>query len=358
MYHDPRRSNVLSQTCRQPAFQHGGRFLLVLAALVPLLGCSVLSSETEEDFNSPAAGMLQLASQMRARGDYVAAQDFYQRALQRDPNNISALKGMAYAQEQLGNTQGAAETCQTAVKIKHDDPELQRSYGRVLLSLDKPAEARDAYKEALGIDDDDAKAMNGLGIALDHLGDHKAAQKQFEKALKREADNLTTMNNLAYSYVLTGQYDDAIKLLEPVQNNPKTTPALRQNLALAYGLAGMELDAERVAKMDLPPQKVKENLAYYKRQRAELAVSTTPYAELGTYSTEALAAAQIEKLQSSLSSYGDGLKPVILPEVGAPGGTPRFAVRMMGCNKPDELKVFCDQLAKKGIPCVPRGPRS
>jgi hypothetical protein len=146
-------------------------------------------------------------------------------------------------------------------------------------------------------------------------------------------------------------------LLEPHIKAPGATAALRQNLALAYGLAGMNMDAERVAKMDLPPDKVKESMAYYKRHRAEIAVTTAPYAELGTYATEALAESEINRLQEQFDETGVDLKPVIAPQVAAPGGTPRFAVRMMGCAKPDDVKVFCDQLAKNNIPCVVRGSK-
>ncbi len=341
MNHDFCRGNVLSKPV--------GRLMLIVAVLVPLWGCA---PDIAEDYDSPAAGMAQLGAQMKARGDYVAANDFYQRALQRDPKDVVALKGMAYTQEQLGNPEGAVVTYYDAIKLKPKDAELRKGLGKVLIALDRPGEARDQFKAALDIDDEDPKAINGLGIALDYLGEHKEAQKQYEAVLKREPDNLSTLNNMAYSYILTKNYDRAIKLLEPEQRNPRATPALRQNLALAYGMAGMDLDAERVAKMDLPSNKVKENLAYYRHQRAEQAVSSTPYAEIGTYATEAMAAAQIEKVEPTLNKAGPGLKPVILPQVAAPGGTPRFTVRMMGCGKPDELKFFCDQLAKKGIPCV------
>lgn len=63
---------------------------------------------------------------------------------------------------------------------------------------------------------------------------------------------------------------------------------------------------------------------YYKRQRAELAVSVTPYAELGTYASEAQAVAQIERLRGAVSKVGGYLKPVVMPEVTSPGETPRF----------------------------------
>jgi hypothetical protein len=100
---------------------------------------------------------------------------------------------------------------------------------------------------------------------------------------------------------------------------------------------------------------VRENLAFYKRRRAELAVSTAPYAEIGVYATEAMAAAEIERLKPHMDRAGPGLKPVIEPEVTVPGGTPRFTVRMLGCTKPDEVKAFCAIMAKRGIPCLARG---
>jgi len=345
MTHAPLQRNTASRFTR-------GSVLLI--ALILSAAC-VMTPDKPEDFSSPAFSMVQIAGQLQAKGDLAGAADFYQRALQRDPKDVVARKGLAAILEKTGNLIGASEQYREALKAKPRDAELLRGYGRTLIALDKPAEARDEYKAALDIDDDDAKAHNGLGVALDYLGDHKAAQKEFEEALQLDKDDLATINNLAYSYILTRDYDKAIKLLEPEQNNPKATPALRQNLALAYGLAGMDADAERMAKIDLPPKKVKANLAYYKQQRAELAVTTAPYAEVGTYATEALAEAQIAKLQPQLDRAGSGLKPVIKPEVASPGGTPRFTVRMLGCAKPDEVKNFCDYLAEKGLPCVAHG---
>lgn len=351
MTHDPRLSNALSRRVLNKALEG---FVLVLTLAV-LGGCSIIPPDDPIDPSSPAAGMVRIAEQLRARGDIGGAADFYTRALQRDPNDIVAHRGMAILYDQSGRPAEAAEEYRAVIKLRPHDADARRNLGRELLALEKPAEARDAYAAAIEIEPGDAKAMNGLGIALDYLGEHESAQKQFEAALKEEPDNLTTVNNLAYSLILSGRNGEAIKLLEPHVKDKKASTALRQNLALAYGLSGMDIDAERVAKMDLPPQKVKESLAYYKRKRAEKAVSTAPYAELGTYATEALAEAQIYKLQQQIEESGVDLKPVIAPQLAAPGGTPRFAVRMMGCAKPDDVKVFCDELAKNNIPCVVRG---
>lgn len=352
MNHAPERRNALS---RQQDFRFSCFFkqLPVLLVLLAMTGCA-LAPDDLENADSPAAGMVRLAEQLRTRGDYRGAADFYTRATQRDPDSMQAHRGLADVYEHLGLTAEAANEYRAVLKHRPDDLETRRNLGRVLLAMEQPAEARDAYAAALELDSHDTKALNGMAVALDHLGEHEKAQKYYEKVLQQDPDNLATINNLAYSNILSGNSGEAVRLLEPHLKSPGATTALRQNLALAYGLSGMMADAERVAKMDLPPQKVKEALAYYKSKRAEKAVTTAPYAELGTYATEALAETEIHKMQAHIDEAGVDLKPVITPQVAAPGGTPRFAVRMMGCAKPDDVGVFCDQLAKHNIPCVIR----
>lgn len=288
---------------------------LILACLA-LVAC-VETPPQQTDSDSPA----QLAQAAFKRGDHAAAAELTKQAIERDPQNIA----------------------------------LRRDLGRFYMMLDNPGDAREAYKAALAIDGADPKALNGLGVALDQLGDHEGAVRQFESALKIEPANLATINNLAYASIQAGHYSDAIKRLEPHVKAAGATPALRRNLALAYGLAGMDVDAERVAKMDLSPAQVKANMLYYKQRRAELAVSSTPYADLGSYATEAMASAQIRKLQEQMEGSGVDLKPVIAPEVTTPGGTPRFAVRMMGCTKPSDVETLCQTLEKSGVPCIAKG---
>lgn len=329
-------------------------FAVFASIIISICGCTGPTEETYREA-SPAEGLVRIAEQLYSRGDLAGASDFYQRALNHDPNNFQARKRIAEIMEKTGREDLAVEEYRALAKLKPRDSEIYRNLGRVLLALEKPAEAREAYMKALSITDDDAKAINGLAIALDRMGEHEAAQKRYEAALKIEPENIVTINNLAYSKILLGDYEEAIRLLEPHLKNPKATSALRQNLALAYGLAGMMIDAERVAKMDLPPHKVTEALDYYRRKRAEIAVDTTPYAEIGSYATEALAEAEIDRLQSHMEKTGVDLNPVITPQVSAPGGTPRFTVRMLGCVKPDDVKVFCDQLARHNIPCAVRG---
>jgi len=326
------------------------KLLRVVFLFAPLAACG----GGNDGLPSSGSEMARLGQLMADKGEIGASIDFYRRALASEPKNAAAARGLATALEAWGDKAGAAQACKDGLAFHPSDTELRRLYGRLLLTMDDPKGAKEQYEAALDQDDDDIKARGGLGVALDHLGEHKKAQAQYEKVLKDRPRHLATLNNLGYSYILSRRYDLAIKTLEPALNEPKATAALRQNLALAYGLAGMEADARRVAAMDLSPDKVAANMDYYRRQRAEMAVTTTPYAEVGTYATEGMAVAQAQKLRERYGS-GGGLKPVVLPQVASPGGTPRFAVRMMGCAKPSDVSRLCQTLSAAGLPCVAKG---
>lgn len=327
----------------------------VLFSLLLLTACEM--PKNTQDMPSRSSGMASLGRQMQEKGEIGPAVDFYRRALMADPKNPEAIKGLGDVLEKWGDQQGAMAVYRDGVAANPEDGDIRRAYARMLLAADDPMGARAHYEAALKVNEDDVKARSGLGVALDYMGEHAQAQKQYRSILEDDPRNLAVINNLAYSYVLSHRYNQAIQLLEPELQNPSATPAMRQNLALAYGMAGMDDDARRVAAMDLSPDKVAETMEYYRRQRAEVAVTTAPYAELGTYATEAMAIAQIQKMKEKVAQSKGDYKPVVVPQVTSPGGTPRFAVRMMGCSRPDDISRLCAILNPAGIPCTAKGGR-
>ncbi|MDD2325246.1 MAG: tetratricopeptide repeat protein [Alphaproteobacteria bacterium] len=329
--------------------------LLRVLFLTSTLALSACLATTNDTYDSPAAGMLHLGDQVMAKGETGAAIDFYRRGYQLDKSNLTLSKHLAEALEAFGDAKGAFAVYKDTLETHPEDFDVQRNYARLALTFDKPLEAKRHYQAALLIRPGDTKSINGLAVAYDYLGDHAKAQGQYKKVLAAEPDNLSALNNMAYSYILTRRYSAAIEALEPQLAKQEGTPALRQNLALAYGLSGRDEDAERVAKMDLPADKVEQNMAYYKRKRAELAVSGTPYAELGTYASEEQAVAEIEKLRPEMRKVGGYLKPVVMPEVASPGEKPRYAVRMMGCARPKDVDHLCQAMEDLGVPCVAKG---
>jgi Flp pilus assembly protein TadD len=331
-------------------FQYLDKALLTssLCALGILAACS---SATHEPKDANEANMMRVAAQMHTTGDDEGAAQLYQRIAKEDPDNLDAHKGLAELFEAHGDFTSAAGQYHALVKLQPDEGEWHRSYGRVLIKLNRPSEAKEQYAAALDISSDDIKARNGLGIALDYLGNHGAAQEQYKKALDQKSDDLPTISNLGHSYVLSGRYNEAIKLLEPLSHKPGTPPALRQNLAEAYALAGMDVDAQRMAQMDLPPDEVAKNMAFYRAERAKLASPATLYADLGSFTTSDLAHGRVEKLKQQFAKDVTKLTFEVVPEVKEIGGTPEFFIHVRGFGKPAAVATFCEKLKKEDVFC-------
>ena len=294
-------------------------------------------------------GLTRLGERMQMQGDDMGAADLYQRALQRKPDDVQALSRLGSILETHGNVEMAETYYAHALKVDPSNQGVLQSEGRVLIRLGRAAEARDVFNKILEDNKHDVKARNGLGIALDYLGQHDEAQKAYRAALDDAADDVVTMNNLAHSYVLSGHYDQAIAVLEPHVKDKNATSALRQNLAEAYGLSGMYVDAERLARMDLKPDVVKRNLAFYRARRSKLALEPRLIANFGSYPTKGLADVAADKVRSV--SADKAINVVSKPEIQSIGGTPSFVVEATGFKDAAALNKFCEDTAKAGLSC-------
>ena len=338
-------------------FQYVNRLWLVPLLALAVSGCADSLDQTNGDISSPATGLVRIGDQLRAEGDNESALQFYANAVSRAPDDAFARKRFADALAAYGDDARAAEQYGALVKLEPGNVDMRCTYGRLLIKLNQPAEAKQQYETVLNNDADNVRALNGLGIALDLLGDHAAAQEKYKTALEQKPDDTATINNLGHSYVMGGAYEPAIKLLEPQGQNPVSSPTLRRNLADAYGMVGMDLDAERLLKIDLPPDQVKKVLAHYKMLHAQGAAPAL-YADLGAFSTANLADAHNQKIAAQFAKEVEKLAFEVVPEVDEEGGTPIFFARIGGFEQAAELKNFCAKLKKSGEFCKPHSGMS
>lgn len=134
--------------------------------------------------------MFQQALAAQQRGDFIAARDFYIRALSANPSNSEALNNLGAVHRSLGN-----------------------------LKL-----AEDAYRRALDIDPRFAAAWSNLAVVLDAQGKRQEATAALQESLRLDPRNGSTKVNLAIQFSSLGLYADARRLLEE---------ALRDNNSLA-----------------------------------------------------------------------------------------------------------------------------
>jgi Flp pilus assembly protein TadD len=119
--------------------------------------------------------------------------------------------------------------------------------------------------------DADWRIASALGSAYDQQGLYQKAREQYAKALASDPQNMTVINNLGMSYALEGNLKQAEAELRKADAMPrsKSEPKIRQNLALVVGLQGRFDEATALAKEDLPPEQVEENMAYLQKMLSQ-----------------------------------------------------------------------------------------
>ncbi len=110
----------------------------------------------------------------------------------------------------------------------------------------------------------DWRMQSAYGAALSAAGRQKEAQEQFTAALAAAPGQASILNNLALSYALEGRKDDAERTLRQAAAQTGD-PQARQNLALVLGLNGKTGEASAITQATLPPDKAKDNLAYFEK---------------------------------------------------------------------------------------------
>jgi Flp pilus assembly protein TadD len=326
-------------------------------ALLALLtnGCAASQFDTTDgEVTSSTEGMVYIGDQLHSRGDDDGAVDFYTRALQRVPNDLLAHKHLGEIFEAHGYNAEASEHYRTLVKLAPDVAGYHRLYGRVLIKLNRPADAKAEYLAALKKNSSDMKSLNGLGVALDLLGDHTGAQDNYRKVIDQNSDDLVATNNLGHSYVLSGNNADAIKLLEPIADRSDSPAALRENLAEAYAMSNRDDDAMTILKKDLNEEQARKKIASFHKPHAQ--TSDAPvFADLGSFTTAELARGRIEHIKEKFAADLSDVTLEIVPGAQDLGGTPEYYARATEFKSPAGAKAFCATLKKSKFFCKLHG---
>lgn len=242
------------------------RCAAALALAAALSGCA-------DNTHSPSPGapdngavtsdtIMRVADATRQSGDLPQAIGLYQRASQLDPKNPKPLEDLAGIYSQLRMPRDAAQAWLAVLALDPKNTDAMRGLANAELQTGDTAGAIKNLQAAQAIKPD-WRNENSLGVAYDMAGDHASAVKAYRDGLAMDAGNLQLTNNLGLSLALAGDYAQALPLLETSARDPRSTPRMRQNLALAYGLSGDDKKAAEVAKQDLDDKAVQENLGYY-----------------------------------------------------------------------------------------------
>ncbi|MBF0382872.1 MAG: tetratricopeptide repeat protein [Magnetococcales bacterium] len=170
-------------------------------------------------------------------GQLDKAIDCYQKTIEIQPENISALSNLGIAFHDQGQLDAAVICYQKAISIKPNLVETHSNLAITLQSQGKLEEAVASLQKAISIKPDYAEAHSNLGNVLKDLGKLETAVISFQKAISIKPDYAEAHCNLGN--VLKNQG----KLEEAVASFQKAT-SIKSNLVEAHNNLGLALQEQ------------------------------------------------------------------------------------------------------------------
>lgn len=131
-----------------------------------------------------------------------------------------------------------------AVAARPDQAQFYRLAGDALLGLDRPAEAKAAYRDALTRDRRYVPANIGLGRASLREGDYAAAESEFAIAAHGYPGSVTAWYGLGAARYGQRKYSEAVEPLEKAAGALPKDPMVHYMLAVCYDETGRYADAK------------------------------------------------------------------------------------------------------------------
>jgi len=132
-------------------------------------------------------------------GDFIQAENLFQRLLEIEPDNTEALHLLGIIVGDMGRSEIALNLIRRAIGLAPDNPYYHGSLGNVFKSRNEMERAADCYRRALEFKPDLAEACNNLATVLRELGRLEEAIPYYEKALARRPDSSALIyNNLLF----------------------------------------------------------------------------------------------------------------------------------------------------------------
>jgi Flp pilus assembly protein TadD len=187
---------------------------------------------------------------------------FWAREVDIDATDFDARIKFAKALRALGRYEEAGQTADQVLVMQPNNYEALLESARAKIDGNQGFYAIDDAQRAEAIAPKDWRPVSLLAVALEQSERPQEALAAHQRALSLAPDNAATLSNLGMYYATHGDPAQAEPLLRKAAAAPGAGPQERQNLALVLGLEGRFDESERLARQDLPPAAVDNNLAY------------------------------------------------------------------------------------------------
>jgi len=146
-----------------------------------------------------------------AAGDFASARDFYQTAVDRNPNDAEAHNNLGQALERLGRVADAVTHFERAVALVPDKWAYRFNLAHGVGAAGQWDRAITEYREAVRLFPADYATQYNLALALYKRGDPSAAVPEFEKAIALAPSEPTFHFSLGMTFEKLGRMSEAVR---------------------------------------------------------------------------------------------------------------------------------------------------
>src|SRR5882724_5861530 len=232
--------------------------LLASAAVTAILAAGLGGCQTMSDITGSVSSKAEASPDTDPR----RAVDVYGERYRAKPRDADAALAYGQALRATGQRTQAVAVLEQATIAHSGNKALLAAYGRALTDNGNSQAAFDVLSRAHSPANPDWRILSVQGTTLDKMGKHEEARRYYATALKIVPEEPSVLSNLGLSYMLTRELPQAEETLRRAYSNPRADGRVRQNLALVVGLQGRFLEAETIAKGDLPAEEAATNVTY------------------------------------------------------------------------------------------------
>ncbi len=134
---------------------------------------------------------------------------YFQNDLQKNPDNVDSLYGMAVILEELGRTDESLGNFRKALSLSQDDQDITRDLGILYFKLGRSADAIVFLNKALSLKEDDLDTLLYLGRSYELQGDYTAALNLYKRIGKKDINDADIYYSIAMAYGKTNNPGDS-----------------------------------------------------------------------------------------------------------------------------------------------------
>lgn len=150
------------------------------------------------------------ANNLLQTGNYQAAIENYNQALQITPSLAEAYLGRGLAKRRLGDNQGAIDDYTRVIQLQPNNALAYHNRGVVRAVLGQHQQALTDYTQAILINQNDATAYLNRGRSRFAVGDKMGAIKDYDQSLQRNQNNSLGWHYRGIAYFDLGNYQKAL----------------------------------------------------------------------------------------------------------------------------------------------------